>query len=174
MAVETAAEKVARIRAELELKRNGTAPAAAAPPPAEPVAATPPPAAPPPVAAVVEPMPAIAGLTQQVWDLMTPATRAAVLAAVPAPAAAPAAAPAPTLFDQQTAPINPPDMLGGTSAPAPAAAPEPLPTPEPAKRTRKAKAEPEAAPTAPADPIAERIAAALEEIVTWLEFIATK
>lgn len=169
MAVETAAEKVARIRAELELKRNGTAPAAAAPPPAV--------AAPAPPAATVEPMPAIAGLTQQVWDLMTPATRAAVIAAVPAPAA-PAAAPAapaaaPSLYDQQTAPINPPDMLGGTSAPAPAAAPDPLPTPEPAKRTRKAKAEPEVAAAA-ADPVAERIAAALEEIVTWLEFIATK
>ncbi len=175
---ESAQEKVARIKAELEAKRNtpkAPPPAAPAVVVAAPVVAAPLPAvvAAPVAVAAIPPMPAIAGMTQVVWDLMGESTRTAILAAAgPAPAVAPAPA-APPMYEQQTAPINPPDMLGGTVAPVPAETPPaPLPTPEPAKRTRTAK--PAAEPVAADNATTERIAVALETIAGLLEVIALK
>ena len=162
---ETAAETVARIRAELAAKRAG-APVAPAPapsaPPTPPVAAAP--AAPAPSAYAHIP-----GMTAAVWDVLSPDTKAAVLAQNPAPVPC---VPQVTLYEQQTAPINPPDCLQGAEPPVAAAAPPAAETP---KKTRsKAAAEP-AASAAPAasDATSERIATALETIAALLEVLVS-
>jgi hypothetical protein len=120
-------------------------------------------------------------MTAAVWDVLSPDTKAAVLAQKPAPVAAPApAAPAQcvpqvTLYEQQTAPINPPDCLQGTEPPVvAAAAPTAAPAEAPKKTRGKATAEP-AAPAAPAasDATSERIAVALENIAALLEVLAS-
>lgn len=136
---ETPAERVARVRAEIAAKRNGAAAPAAAPAQiqtspipavaqASVAAPATPPAAPAPVALQ---MPNVPGMTEAVWNLLGEDTKKQILASLPAaapatppPAAVPAAPaqPAPT-FKQQTAPINPPDMLTGGTIPAPPPAP---------------------------------------------------
>jgi hypothetical protein len=75
------------------------------------------------------------------------------------------------MFSRQTAPINPPDMLGGTAPPVPG---EPPPA-APAIETKRGRGRPAAvAATAPATDVQERIAAALETIAALLEVLATK
>jgi hypothetical protein len=166
---ETAAEKVARIRAELAAKRAGATAVAASTAPAPAAAA----AAPPAAAPAPEIYAHIPGMTAVVWAVLDEATKALVLKQQPPPAAPAApAAPEPPLYSRQTAPINPPDMLGGVEPPVPA---EPAAAAEaPAKGTRrKTVQEPPAAP-APADATQERIATALETIAALLEVLATK
>jgi hypothetical protein len=120
-------------------------------------------------------------MTAAVWDVLSPDTKAAVLAQNPAPVTAPApAAPVPcvpqvTLYEQQTAPINPPDCLQGAEPPVAAAAPAAAPAEAP-KKTRSKAAVIVAEPAAPAasDGTSERIATALETIAALLEVLATK
>jgi hypothetical protein len=120
-------------------------------------------------------------MTAAVWDVLSPDTKAAVLAQNPAPVPAPApAAPMPcvpqvTLYEQQTAPINPPDCLQGTEPPVVTAAPAAPPVAEAPKKTRGKAAVIVAEPPAyPLDGTSERIATALETIAALLEVLATK
>jgi hypothetical protein len=120
-------------------------------------------------------------MTAAVWDVLSPDTKAAVLAQNPAPVPAPApAAPVPcvpqvTLYEQQTAPINPPDCLQGTEPPVVTAAPAAPPAAEAPKKTRGKAAAPAAPPAAPAasDGTSERIATALETIAALLEVLTS-
>jgi hypothetical protein len=110
-----------------------------------------------------------------VWNALNDATRSLVLKEHPAPAAPVPCVPQVTLYEQQTAPINPPDCLQGTEPPVVTAAPAAPPAAEAPKKTRsKAAAEP-AAPAAPAasDATSERIAVALETIAALLEVLAS-
>jgi hypothetical protein len=128
------------------------------------------------------------GMTQALWDGFDRATQLAIHnefsktspPPVPPPVAAPAPIPPPVpgqvppagqpLFSQQTAPINPPDMLGGAVPPAPPPAPPaPPPTAEPRKRGRPARAATAPAPTAPELAPEPRVAVALERIAEALE-----
>ena len=179
---ETSAEKVTRIRAELAAKRAGVAvPAAPAPAAPAPSAPTTPPVAAAPAAPAPSAYAHIPGMTAAVWDVLSPDTKAAVLAQNPAPVTAPApAAPVPcvpqvTLYEQQTAPINPPDCLQGTEPPVVTAAPAAPPVAEAPKKTRGKAAVIVAEPPAyPLDGTSERIATALETIAALLEVLATK
>jgi hypothetical protein len=110
-------------------------------------------------------------MTAAVWDVLSPDTKAAVLAQKPAPVRC---VPQVTLYEQQTAPINPPDCLQGTEPPVVAAA---APTAAPAEAPKKTRgkaavivAEP---PAYPLDGTSERIAVALENIAALLEVLAS-
>ena len=178
---ETAQEKVARIRAELAAKRAGGAPPPAAAPAAPPPAAPAAPAAPPPAAPAASAYAHIPGMTEAVWSVLSADTKSAVLAQNPAPVVAPPpAAPAAvcvpqvTLYEQQTAPINPPDMLQGTEPPVPGAVAAPVEAPK--KGRGKAAVVTAAAPaseTPASDATQERIATALETIAALLEIVAS-
>jgi hypothetical protein len=177
-------QKLAAIREALEATRIGATPAqppAALATPADAHAAAAQHAARTSGGIDAQPIPlpeGMPGMTQALWDGFDRATQLAIhneysKSAQPPVAAPPAAAPAPgqvppagqPLFAQQTAPINPPDMLGGAAPPLP----PPAPATEPRKRGRPARAATAPAPTAPELAPEPRVAVALERIAEALE-----
>jgi hypothetical protein len=118
-------------------------------------------------------------MTAAVWDVLSPDTKAAVLAQNPAPVTAPSPAapvqcvPQVTLYEQQTAPINPPDCLQGTEPPVVAAAPAAAPAEAPKKTRSKAAVIVAEPPAYPLDGTSERIATALETIAALLEVLTS-
>jgi len=177
---ETSAEKVARIRAELAAKRAGAAVPAAQVQTVQMPTSLPPNPALAQLLAAAAPAPAaseyahIPGMSAVVWNALNDATRSLVLKEHPAPAAPVPCVPQVTLYEQQTAPINPPDCLQGTEPPVVTAAPAAPPAAEAPKKTRGKAAVIVAEPPAyPLDGTSERIATALETIAALLEVLTS-